>query len=71
MLRALSRYLKRNNQTDLPTMSRKIIEQIPAPLHRGMTQLDRGAFVTEFTRLGIRVNRQDVTKVTKAREIQP
>lgn len=78
MLRTVSRHLKRTIHTNPDfitataptTMSRKSIEQIPPPLHRGMTQLDRKAFVTQFTRLGVRVDRKDVTRVTKAREMQ-
>jgi hypothetical protein len=52
-------------------MSLRNIEQIPAPIHRGMTQLDRGAFVTQFSRLSVKVKNQDVGKVTKAKEMQP
>jgi hypothetical protein len=74
MLRAAARYLKRINKTDLPSppiMSLRNIEQIPAPVHRGMTQLDRGAFVTQFSRLSVKIKNQDVGKVTKAKEMQP
>jgi hypothetical protein len=52
-------------------MSLRNIEQIPAPVHRGMTQLDRGAFVTQFSRLSVKVKNRDVGKVTKAKEMQP
>jgi hypothetical protein len=52
-------------------MSHKPIETIPPPVHRGMTKLDKDAFVTCFSRLGVKIDKKDVTNVTKAKEMRP
>jgi hypothetical protein len=56
---------------NISIMSHKPIETIPPPVHRGMTKLDKDAFVTCFSRLGVKIDKKDVTNVTKAKEMRP
>ena len=58
-------------QSAASTMTNKALEHVPPPVHRGMTTLDKKAFVTHFTRLGVRIESTDATKVTKAKEMRP
>jgi hypothetical protein len=45
-------------------------DQIPAPVHRGMRELDRSKFVLDLERVGVSIPGRQVTSINKAREIR-